>query len=61
MFNQNWKQQKSKKYDSFKTKMKHKGNPKSKDEMKQAFKDEDNLKRKNKRLTIDWFFWPKGD
>ena len=29
--------------------------------MKSAFKDEEDLKRKKKRLTIDWFFRPKGD
>jgi len=34
---------------------------KNKDEMKSAFKDEDDLKRKKKRLTIDWFFRPRGD
>lgn len=34
---------------------------KHKDEMKSAYKDEEDLKRKKKRLTIDWFFRPKGD
>ena len=29
--------------------------------MKSAKKDEDNLKRKRKRLTIGWFFRPRGD
>jgi hypothetical protein len=29
--------------------------------MKSAFKDEKELKRKKKRLTIDWFFRPEGD
>ncbi|MDG6219474.1 MAG: hypothetical protein QCI00_08550 [Candidatus Thermoplasmatota archaeon] len=33
----------------------------SKDEMKKAIKDEKELKRKQKRLTIDWFFRPSGD
>jgi len=37
------------------------GNPKHKNEMKHAFKDEESLKRKIKRLTIDWFFRPDGD
>ena len=34
---------------------------KSKDEMKSALTDEKHLKRKRKRLTIDWFFRPEGD
>lgn len=34
---------------------------KSKDELKSAYKDGDKLKRKKKRLSIDWFFRPHGD
>jgi hypothetical protein len=58
MVYRNWKQP-SKVYDA-KSKSK---NPKrkNKDEMKSAFKDEEDLKRKKKRLTIDWFFRPKDD
>jgi hypothetical protein len=37
------------------------GNSKHKDEMRPALKDEETLKRKIKRLTIDWFFRPGGD
>jgi len=34
---------------------------KNKNEMKSAYKDEKDLKRKKKRLTLDWFFRPEGD
>jgi hypothetical protein len=40
---------------------KSKRNKKYKDEMESAFQDEFELKKKKKRLTIDWFFRPKGD
>ena len=29
--------------------------------MKSAFKDEKDLKKKRKRLTIDWFFRPEDE
>ena len=35
--------------------------PKTGDEITGAFKDERELKRKRKRLTIDWFFNTRGD
>ena len=38
-----------------------KRNKKNKDEMKSAYQDEEILKKKRKRLTIDWFFRPKDD
>ena len=59
MIYRNWKQPKSKDH-NYKNKN-SKREQKHKDEMKSAFKDEEDLKRKKKRLTIDWFFRPKGD
>jgi len=38
-----------------------KGNVKYKDEIKSAYQDEKRLKRKKKRLSIDWFFRPRDD
>ena len=35
--------------------------PHSKNEMTTAFRNEKELKRKKKRLTIDWFFRPEDD
>jgi hypothetical protein len=61
MIYRNWILPKSKVYDAKNRKRKSKGNRKNKDEMKAAFKDEEELKRKKKRLTIDWFFRPKDD
>lgn len=55
----NWRQPKSKIWD-YKNKN-SKRNQKHKSEMKNAIKDEENLKRKKKRLTFDWFFRPQGD
>ena len=57
----NWKQPKNKIYDPKSKIGKSKRNQKTKDEMKIAFKDEEELKRKKKRLSIDWFFRPEGD
>ena len=57
MVYRNWKQSKPK-INNFKNK---KHSPKHKDEMKSAKEDEKDLKRKKKRLTIDWFFRPEGD
>jgi len=59
MIYRNWKQPKSK-IDNFSNKNK-KHNQEHKDEIKNAKKDEGKLKRKKKRLTIDWFFRPEGD
>lgn len=57
-----WKQTHGKTYDGSSSGQKNSGgNPKHKDEMKHALKDEENMKRKLKRLTIDWFFRPGGD
>jgi hypothetical protein len=53
----NWKQPKSK-INDYKNK---KHDQKHKDEMKSAKEDEKHLKKKKKRLTIDWFFRPEGD
>ena len=36
-------------------------NKKDKDELNSAFEDDKELKKKRKRLTIDWFFRPKDD
>lgn len=48
-------------YDSKKGKRKSDIGSHSENEMKTAFRDEKELKRKKKRLTIDWFFRPRGD
>jgi len=40
---------------------KSKRNKKHNDDLESAFKDEIELKKKRKRLTIDWFFRPKDD
>jgi len=53
----NYKQPKSK-INEYKNK---KHDKKNKDEMKSAKEDEKNLKKKKKRLTINWFFRPEGD
>jgi hypothetical protein len=55
----NWKQPKLKINSSKKKKLGR--NQKYKDEMKSAFEDEKELKRKKKRLSFDWFFRPQGD
>lgn len=57
----NWKQPKNKIHDAQNRNKNSRRDSKSKDEMKSAFKDEKELKRKKKRLTIDWFFRPEGD
>jgi hypothetical protein len=59
MVYRNWRQPKSK-INKFKNKNLSR-EAKHKDEMKSAIKDEENLKRKKKRLTFDWFFRPQGD
>ena len=59
MVYRNWKQPKSKIHD-IKNKN-SKRNQGHKDEMKSAMKDEKRLKRKKKRLSLDWFFRPEGD
>ena len=53
----NWKQPKSK-INNYKNK---KHDQKYKDEIRSAKEDEKNLKKKKRRLTIDWFFRPDGD
>jgi len=53
----NWKQPKSK-INGYKNK---KHEQKHRDDMKSAKEDEKNLKKKKKRLSIDWFFRPDGD
>ena len=57
----NWKQPKNKVYDSKNKIGKSKRDKKTKDDLKSALNDEKKLKRKKKRLTIDWFFRPEGD
>ena len=59
MIYRNWRQPKLKDHDFKKRNSKH--GIKHKDEMKSAKSDEKNLKRKKKRLTIDWFFRPNDD
>jgi hypothetical protein len=59
MVYRNWRQPKQKIHD-----IKSKGSKreqKHKDEMKSAMDDEKELKRKKKRLSVDWFFRPQGD
>jgi hypothetical protein len=59
MVYRNWKQPKSK-INTSKTKRVGR-DQKHKDEIKSAFEDEKELKRKKKRLSFDWFFRPQGD
>ena len=59
MVYRNWKQPKLK-INSSKNKRVSR-DQKHKDEMKSAFEDEKELKRKKKRLSFDWFFRPQGD
>ena len=59
MIYRNWRPLKSKDQ-SYKNKN-LKREQKHKDEMKSAKSDEKHLKRKKKRLSIDWFFRPEGD
>ena len=61
MVYRNWKLPKNKIHNSKGQIKGSKRDRKHKDEMKSAFKDEEELKRKKKRLTIDWFFRPKDD
>lgn len=61
MYNRNWKQPKGKIHDTQNRNRNSRKTPKSKNEMKSAFQDEEKLKQKKKRLTIDWFFRPEGD
>jgi len=61
MINRNWKKIKGKIHDNQNKIKKTSENHKTKDEMKSAFNDEKQLKRKKKRLTINWFFRPEGD
>jgi hypothetical protein len=61
MVYRNWKLPKDKTFTAKNKVKKSKSCQDSKDEMKSAKKDADNLKRKKKRLTIDWFFRPQGD
>jgi hypothetical protein len=61
MVYRNWRLPKSKIHDIKNKSKNSKRDKKHKDEMKSAFEDEKDLKRKKKRLTIDWFFRPQGD
>lgn len=61
MVYRNWKMPKNKNFNVKNRGKKSKGGQDTKDEMKSAKKDADNLKRKKKRLTLDWFFRPQGD
>ena len=60
MPDRNWKLPR-KFYDGKSRNTKSQRNQKSKDELKSARKDADKLKRKKKRLSVDWFFRPQGD
>jgi len=60
MTDRNWRFPK-KIYDRKNRNTKSRGHIKSKDELIRAHKDLDRLKRKKKRLSIDWFFRPRGD
>ena len=60
MPDRNWRLPK-KLYDRKNRKAKAQSSQKSKDEIKGALKDEEELKKKRKRLTIDWFFRPHRD
>ena len=59
MIYRNWRQPKSKINNSRRHKTSR--DQKHKDEMKSAFEEEKELKRKKKRLSFDWFFRPQGD
>jgi hypothetical protein len=61
MYSRNWKQPKGKIHDVQNKKGRSGRDQKGKDEMKSAVQDEKELKRKKKRLSIDWFFRPEGD
>ena len=61
MYSRNWKQPKGKIHDVRNKKRRSSRDQKGKDEMKSAFQDEKELKRKKKRLSLDWFFRPEGD
>ena len=59
MVYRNWRQPKSK-INNIKSKKKGR-DQKYKDEMRSAYSDEKELKKKKKRLSFDWFFRPEGD
>ena len=61
MFNRSWKQVQAKVYDTHHGIRKSSRDHKYKDEMKSAFNDEKELKKKKRRLSLDWFFRPQGD
>lgn len=61
MFNRSWKQTKGKIHDSQNKMRKYRKDHKSADEIKSAYNDEKDLKRKKRRLKLDWFFRPGGD
>ena len=61
MFNRSWKQAQGKIHDTQHGIRKSSRDRKSKDEMKSAFNDEKELKKKKRRLSLDWFFRPQGD
>ena len=61
MFNRGWKQSHGKIRNAQNKIGKSDRNHKTKDEMKSAFTDEKELKRKKRRLNIDWLFRPEGD
>ena len=61
MSQRNWRQIKGKIHDA-KMKQRHSDSSRgSPDEMRSARNDEKRLKRKKKRLSLDWFFRPEGD
>ena len=60
MSERNWRLPK-KFYDGINRRKKSNTDQKSKNELKNTLKDEEKLKRKKKRLSLDWFFRPQGD
>ena len=61
MFNRSWKQAQTKVHNTQQGIRKSSRDRKYKDEMKSAFSDEKELKKKKRRLSLDWFFRPQGD
>jgi hypothetical protein len=60
MGQRNWQQSQKKTYNA-KEKARKSKEKISTDDLKNAAKDAEKLKRKRKRLTMDWFFRPKDD
>lgn len=61
MNNRNWKCKQQKSFDSQNRVIKSKRHLKKSDDLRSAMDDSDCLKRKKKRLSLDWFFRPEDD